>query len=149
MIDGIEASVLSSDIVHADDTAIRLLDPRGRARGIGKVVMQGRILGYVCDQRPWAGIAPPGALYCFAPNLKAEHVLAHPGNASGTLEDDAYKGYAKLDEPGADGEPRFREAACFAHWRCDFRDIRRSQKSEVAYKALERIEQLNGLSRHW
>jgi transposase len=147
VIDAIGASVLGSDILHADDTPIRVLDPKGRAKGIGKGVMQGRIWGYVCDQRPWAGTAPPGALYRYAANWKAEHVLAHLGSASGILQADAYKGYAKLYEPGADGEPRFREAACFAHWRRDFHDIWTSQKSEIAYEALERIGQLYDIER--
>jgi len=110
-------------------------------------VMQGRIWGYVCDQRPWAGTAPPGVVYRYAPNWKAEHVLAHLGNASGILQADAYKGYAKLYEPGADGNPRFREAACFAHWRRDFHDIWTSQQSEIAHEALERIGQLYDIER--
>jgi transposase len=147
VIDAIGATVLRSDILHADDTPIRVLDPKGRAKGIGKGVMQGRIWGYVCDQRPWAGTAPPGALYRYAANWKAEHVLAHLRSASGILQADAYKGYAKLYEPGADGEPRFREAACFAHWRRDFHDIWTSQKSEIAYEALERIGQLYDIER--
>jgi hypothetical protein len=147
VIDRIEASVLSSVILHADDTPIRVLNPQARAKGIGKGVMQGRIWGYVCDQRPWAGTAPPGALYRYAPNWKAEHVLAHLGNASGILQADAYKGYAKLYDPGADGQPRFQEAACFAHWRRDFHDIWTSQKSEIAHEALERIGQLYDIER--
>lgn len=147
VIDRIEASVLGSDILHADDTPIRVLAPERRAKGIGKGVMQGRIWGYVCDQRPWAGAAPPGVVYRYAPNWKAEHVLAHLGNAGGILQADAYKGYAKLYEPGTDGEPRFREAACFAHWRRDFHDIWTSQKSEIAHEALERIGQLYDIER--
>lgn len=147
VIDRIEASVLGSDILHADDTPIRVLAPERRAKGIGKGVMQGRIWGYVCDQRPWAGTAPPGVLYRYAPNWKAEHVLAHLGSASGILQADAYKGYAKLYEPIADGEPRFREAACFAHWRRDFHDIWTSQKSEIAHEALERIGQIYDIER--
>ena len=147
VIDRIEASVLSSDILHADDTPIRVLAPERRAKGIGKGVMQGRIWGYVCDQRPWAGAAPPGVLYRYAPNWKAEHVLAHLGTASGILQADAYKGYAKLYEPAADGKPRFREAACFAHWRRDFHDLWTSQKSEIAHEALERIGQLYDIER--
>ena len=74
-------------------------------------------------------------------------MLAHLGNASGILQADAYKGYAKLYEPGADGQPRFREAACFAHWRRDFHDIWTSQKSEIAHQALERIGQLYDIER--
>ena len=147
VIDRIEASVLSSEILHADDTPIRVLAPERRAKGIGKGVKQGRIWGYVCDQRPWAGAAPPGVVYRYAPNWSAEHVLAHLGQASGILQADAYKGYSKLYEPGEDGEARFREAACFAHWRRDFHDIWASHKSEIAHEALKRIGKLYDIER--
>lgn len=147
VIDRIEASVLSSEILHADDTPIRVLAPERRAKGIGKGVKQGRIWGYVCDQRPWAGAAPPGVVYRYAPNWSAEHVLAHLGRASGILQADAYKNYSKLYEPGKDGEARFREAACFAHWRRDFHDIWASHKSEIAHEALKRIGKLYDIER--
>jgi transposase len=147
VIDQIEASVLGSDILHADDTPIRVLAPERRAKGIGKGVKQGRIWAYVCDQRPWAGAAPPGVVYRYAPNWNAQHVQDHLRKASGILQADAYKGYAKLYEPGADGNPRFREAACFAHWRRDFHDVWTSQKSEIAHEALERIGQLYDIER--
>ena len=52
VLDQIEASVLDSDILHADDTPIRVLAPERRAKGIGKGVKQSRIWAYVCDQRP-------------------------------------------------------------------------------------------------
>jgi hypothetical protein len=105
VIDGIDAAVLGSDILHADDTPIRVLAPERRAKGIGKGVMQGRMWGYVCDQRPWAGTAPPGVVYRYAPNWSAQHVQDHLRHASGILQADAYKGYAKLYEPAADGDP--------------------------------------------
>jgi transposase len=147
VIDRIEAAVLGSDILHADDTPIRVLAPERRARGIGKGVMQGRMWAYVCDQRPWAGTAPPGVVYRYAPSWSAQHVQDHLRHASGILQADAYKGYAKLYEPTADGEPRFREAACFAHWRRDFHDVWKSQKSAIAHEALERIGQLYDIER--
>lgn len=52
---------------------------------------------------------------------------------------DGYKGYGKLYEPLPDGTYRFREAACWAHWRRDFHDIWTSNKSEIAREALDRI----------
>jgi len=147
VIDAIEATVLGSDILHADDTPIRVLAPERRAKGIGKGVMQGRMWAYVRDQRPWAGTAPPGVVYRYAPNWKAEHVQNHLRHARGILQADAYKGYSKLYDPDKDGEPRFREAACFAHWRRDFHDIWTSQKSPIAHEALERIGQLYDIER--
>ena len=135
-----EADIMGSDLLHADDTPIRVLDRTMRDKGLGKGVRQGRIWAYVRDQRPWAGAAPPGAVYRFAPDWKEEHVLSHLANARGILQADGYKGYAKLYEPGPDGRPpRLREAACWAHLGRDFHDFWASTKSEVAREALDRI----------
>lgn len=147
LIERIEASIMGSDILHADDTPIRVLDRSLRVGGLGKGVKKGRIWTYVRDQRPWAGAAPPGAVYYFAPDWKEGHVHHHLRQASGILQADGYKGYAKLYEPGADGKPRFREAACWAHWRRDFHDIWTSNKSEIAREALDRIGALYDIER--
>jgi transposase len=48
---------------------------------------------------------------------------------------------------GADGIGRFREAACWAHWRRDFHDIWTSNKSEIAREALDRIGALYDIER--
>ncbi len=90
-------------------------------------------------ERPWAGAAPPGAVYRFAPNWKEEHVLSHLANARGILQADGYKGYAKLYQSEPDGVLRLREAACWAHLRRDFHDVWASNKSEIAREALDRI----------
>ncbi|RVM83805.1 IS66 family transposase, partial [Sinorhizobium meliloti] len=102
---------------------------------------------YVRDQRPWAGAAPPGTVYYFAPDWKEEHVHHHLRQTSGILQADGYKGYGKLYEPGADGTGRFREAACWAHWRRDFHDIWTSNKSEIAREVLDRIGALYDIER--
>ena len=132
LIELIEAAIMSSDVLHADDTPIRVLDRSLRDKGLGKGVKKGRLWTYVRDQRPWAGIAPPGAVYYFAPDWKEEHVHRHLKKASGILQADGYKGYAKLYEAATDGKRRFREASCWAHWRRDFHDIWTSNKSEIA-----------------
>jgi len=142
LIERIEADIMSSDLLHADDTPIRVLDFSRRDKGLGKGVKQGRIWAYVRDQRPWVGSAPPGAIYYFAPDWKEDHVLSHLANARGILQADGYKGYAKLYEPQTDGAPRLREAACWAHLRRDFHDFWVSTKSEIAREALDRIGKL-------
>ena len=147
LIERIEAAIMGSDLLHADDTPIRVLDRSLRDKGLGKGVKKGRIWTYVRDQRPWAGAAPPGAVYYFAPDWKQEHVHRHLKQASGILQADGYKGYGKLYEPGADGGRRFREAACWAHWRRDFHDIWTSNKSEIAREALDRIGALYDIER--
>jgi transposase len=147
LIERIEADIMASDLLHADDTPIRVLDRSRRDKGLGKGVKQGRIWAYVRDQRPWEGAAPPGAVYRFAPDWKEEHVLSHLANARGILQADGYKGYAKLYEPGADGVLRLREAACWAHLRRDFHDFWASTKSEIAREALDRIGKLYDIER--
>ena len=121
--DRIEAAIMVSDLLHADDTPIQVLHRSLRDKGLGKGVRKGRIWAYVRDQRPWAGTAPPGAVSQFAPNWKEEHVRKHLDRTSGILQADGYKGYAKLYEPAPDGAARFREAACWAHLRRDFHDV--------------------------
>lgn len=143
----IEAEVMASDLLHADDTPIRVLDRSRRDRGLGKGVRKGRIWAYVRDQRPWAGTAPPGAVYRFAPDWKEEHVRAHLSQTNGILQADGYKGYAKLYDPGPDGAARFREAACWAHLRRDFHDVWTATGSGIAREALDRIGALYDIER--
>jgi transposase len=147
LIERIEAAIMASDLLHADDTPIRVLDRSLRDKGLGKGVKKGRIWTYVRDQRPWAGSSPPGAVYYFAPDWKEEHVHRHLKQSSGILQADGYKGYGKLYSPGEKGESRFKEAACWAHWRRDFHDIWTSNKSEIAREALDRIGALYDIER--
>ena len=138
---------MASDLLHADDTPIRVLDRSLGDKGLGKGVRKGRIWAYVRDQRPWAGAAPPGAVYYFAPDWREEHVHQHLKQSRGILQADGYKGYAKLYEPVACGTARVREAACWAHLRRDFHDIRAATKSEIAREALDRIGALCDIER--
>jgi transposase len=143
----IDAAMMASDLLHADDTPIRVLDRSQRDKGLGKGVKKGRIWAYVRDQRPWAGTAPPGVVYRFAPDWKEDHVRHHLRQTRGILQADGYKGYAKLYDPGADGTARFREAACWAHLRRDFHDVWTTTKSEIAREALDRIGTLYDIER--
>ena len=51
LIEKIEADVLASSVLHADDTPIRVLDRSAKKKELGKAVKQGRIWTYVRDQR--------------------------------------------------------------------------------------------------
>ncbi len=147
LIERIEADIMTSDILHADDTPIRVLDRSAKSKGLGKGVKQGRIWTYVRDQRPWVGKAPPGAVYYFSPDRKGEHPRKHLKNSAGILQADAYTGFKALYETRADGSAQFREAACWAHLRRDFHDIWTGTKSEIAKEALDRIGQLYDIER--
>ena len=147
LIERIDADVMASTLLHADDTPIRVLDRSRKDRGMGKGVKKGRVWAYVRDQRPWAGAAPPSVVYKFAPNWKEEHVLSHLGQSCGILQADGYKGYAKLYAEDVDGRAQFKEAACWAHLRRDFHDVWIATKSAIAREALDRIGKLYDIER--
>jgi len=147
LIEKIEADVMSSPILHADDTPIRVLDRSRKDKGLGKGVKQGRIWAYARDQRPWSGAAPPGVVYYFSPDRKGEHPRRHLANSAGILQADAYAGFKDLYETRADGTQQFREAACWAHLRRDFHDVWTADKSRIAREALDRIGKLYDIER--
>ena len=60
LVERIRANIMASDRLHADDTAVRVLDPSKRVGGIGKGIKEGRIWTYIRDDRPWGSAAPPG-----------------------------------------------------------------------------------------
>ena len=147
LIEKLEADVMSSPILHADDTPIRVLDRSRKDKGLGKGVKQGRIWAYVRDQRPWSGAAPPGVVYYFSPDRKGEHPRGHLAKSAGILQADAYAGFKELYERRADGSQQFREAACWAHLRRDFHDVWTADKSPIAREALDRIGKLYDIER--
>ncbi|WP_412549901.1 IS66 family transposase [Sinorhizobium meliloti] len=138
LIERIETAVMGSDLLHADDTPIRVLDRSLRDKGLGKGVKKGRIWTYVRDQRPWAGAAPPGAVYYFAPDWKEEHVHHRLMATKATASCMTLEGM---------GHPASVRPACWAHWRRDFHDIWTSNKSEIAREALDRIGALYDIER--
>lgn len=144
----IEAEIMASSLLHADDTPVRVLDRSRKDEGLCKGVRQGRVWTYVRDQRPWAGTAPPGAVYYFSPDRKGEHPREHLARSSGVLQADAWSGFRELYALGPKGEAaRFREAACWAHLRRDFHDVWTATKSDIAREALDRIGALYDIER--
>jgi len=143
----IRAEVMAADRLHADDTPIRVLDPKMKLVGRERGVKEGRVWVYVRDDRPWGGNDPPAAAYWFSPDRKGEHPQTHLRNFIGILQADAYAGFHKLYEPGLDGEPRIHEAACWAHLRRDFHDVWKSTDSPIARDALEQIGKLYEVER--
>lgn len=128
LVDELAKHVLAGPVIHGDDTPVPVLDPgRGKTK-------EGRLWVYVRDERPWAGQAPPGAIYYYSKDRKGEHPQAHLKSFSGTLQADAYAGFNALYETG-----RIHEAACWAHVRRKFFDIFKADKSVIAQEALARI----------
>jgi len=117
--------------LFADETTAPVLDPgRGRTK-------TGQIFAYVRDDRPWAGIDPPGAVYLYAPDRKAEHPIAHLGGFAGILQVDGYGGYKVLARRNA-----VRLAFCWSHVRRRFYELAQSGPAPIATEALDRIAAL-------
>jgi transposase len=142
LVSRIRNHVFAADRLHADDTPIRVLDPRVAiaSGGAKRAVKQGRIWVYVRDDTPFAGDDPPAVAYLFSPDRKGEHPQSHLAGFSGILQADAYSGFGQLYKPDPmTGEQRIREASCWAHLRRDFHDEWTSSKSSIALEAINRI----------
>jgi hypothetical protein len=148
----IEAHVFAAERLHGDDTTVPVLAK-------GKTVT-GRCWVYARDDRPFAGRAPPAAMFYYSRDRGGAHVEAHLASWSGLLQADAYAGYNRLYEagrkPGA-----ILEAACWAHARRPFfalADIEASARrkaegkssapiSPLALEAVRRIDALFEIER--
>ena len=64
MVTLLRAHVLAGERLHGDDTTVPVLATGRTATG--------RLWVYVRDDRPFAGPAPPAALFRYSPNRKAE-----------------------------------------------------------------------------
>ena len=106
------------------------------APGTGKT-QTARLWTYARDERPWGGLAPPAAWYCFSGDRKGQHPKDHLAGYRGWMHADGYAGFEELYRSGA-----VREVACMAHIRRKFVDIYRSQGSAVAEEAIARIAKL-------
>lgn len=125
------ANVFASDHLFADDTPVPVLDPgRGKTK-------TGRLWVYAREQRPWAGPAPPAAVYLFAPDRKAERPITHLEHFKGVLHVDGYAGFERVA-----ARDDVVLAACWAHTRRNFYDVQQATGSPIAAEALRRIHDL-------
>ncbi len=110
----IEAHVLAAERLHGDDTTVPVL-----AKTKTDV---GRLWTYVRDDRPFAGPAPPAALFRYSRDRRAEHPVGHLASYGGILQADAYAGYNALFRAGRSPAPLTR-ALCWAHARRKFFEL--------------------------
>ena len=145
----IKVHVLAGERLHGDDTTVPLL-VRGGTR-------QARLWTYVRDDRPFAGGAPPAALFHFSADREKTHPNRHLAGWAGVLQADAYGGYNDLYRAGREPAP-VTSALCWSHARrkffelADVADAVRKGKashaiSPVALKAVERIDALFAIER--
>ena len=143
----IEAHILAAERLHGDDTTVPVM-----ARGKTDI---GRLWIYVRDDRPFAGPAPPAALFHYARDRRGEHPRTHLAAWSGILQADAYGGYNELYAAGRQPGPVL-EAGCFAHARRKFFELAdvegaarkksRGERTGTVYPiALEAVQKLDAL----
>jgi transposase len=137
LVAAIGQHVCAGEVLHADDTTVKVLAP-----GLGRT-KTGRLWAAVRDERPFAGAAPPGAFYRYSANRCAEHAEALLGSCRGFLHADGYAGFNNLfaEHPNS-GKPRLSEVACWAHARRKIYEVYEATASPLAKEALERIAEL-------
>ena len=148
----IEAHVFAAERLHGDDTTVPVL-----ARGKTDV---GRCWTYVRDDRPFAGPAPPAAVFYYSRDRGGEHPRGHLATYADILQADAYSGYGQLYLAGRSPGP-ITEALCWAHSRRKFFELadieaaaRKKAKSKsdqvispMALEAVQRIDRLFDIER--
>lgn len=140
----IEAHVLAAERLHGDDTTVPILAK-------GKTIT-GRIWTYVRDDRPYAGQAPPAAVYYASSDRRGEHPQRHLQTFAGILQTDAYSGFNPLFDAQRQPAP-ITSALCWSHARRLFFELadiaqnaRRGRNamaiSPIALEAVQRIDAL-------
>jgi len=100
----------------------------------------------VRDDRPFAGSAPPAALFFYSRDRKAEHPLRHLAAYRGILQADAYSGFNDLYAPACHPGPVI-EASCWAHARPKFFELAELDRAPLALDAVRRIDAIFAIER--
>ena len=143
----IGAHVFAGERVHGDDTTVPVLAKHQTRKG--------RLWVYVRDDKPFAGPAPPAAVFFYSRDRTAEHPESHLHDYGGILQADAYAGFNRLYEAGRKPGP-ITEASCWAHGRRKFFELadvtaKASGKLAViaplAFAAVQRIDAIFDIER--
>jgi len=134
LVEVLRRYVMDCNKLHADDTPVPVLAP-----GNGKT-KTGRLWTYVRDDRAAGSPAAPAVWFAYSPDRKGEHPQQHLSKFTGILQADGYAGFNQIYESG-----RVQEAACWAHVRRKFYDLKEAHKSPIATEAVERIAPLYGI----
>jgi transposase len=136
----IRAHVFAGDRVHGDETPVPVLAKHQTRKG--------RLWTYVRDDKPFAGPAPPAAVFFYSRDRTGEHPERHLHGYAGILQADAYAGFIRLyaaDRPGG----RITEASCWAHGRRKFFELAdiaakaRGQLTVLAPLAVEAVKRID------
>ena len=128
--------VLQATKVHTDDTPVPVLQP-GR-----KSTKQGRLWGYLRDDRPSGDEQAPAVWFSYSPDRKGQWPALHLADYEGILQADAYAGYEALYHKG-----KIVEAGCWAHVRRKFYEVDNAQPGGFALEVMESIATLYGIEK--
>lgn len=116
-----------------------------------------RLWTYLRDDRPFAGGAPPAALYYFSTDRRTEHLTRHLAGWTGILQADAYGGYNGVYDAAHKPAPVL-SALCWSHARRKFfelADIKATVKNgarkgkrvaeEISPIALEAVKRIDAI----
>jgi transposase len=87
----IRAHVMAAERIHGDDTTVPVL-AKGRT-------ITGRLWTYVRDDQPFAGRAPPAAVFFYSRDRSGGHPNQHLAGYAGILQADTYAGFNDLYAP--------------------------------------------------
>jgi transposase len=138
----IRAHVFAGDRVHGDETPVPVLAKHETRKG--------RLWTYVRDDKPFAGPAPPAAVFFYSRDRTAQHPENHLRDYAGILQADAYAGYNRLYEAGRKPAP-ITEASCWAHGRRKFYELADvtakagGKLAVIAPLAFEAVKRIDGL----
>jgi transposase len=127
----IDMHVLAAARLHGDDTTVPVL-------ATGRTIT-GRVWTYVRDDRPFAGPAPPAAMFRYSRDRTGEHPQRHLAGYAGILQADAYAGFNDLYAPWRKPGP-ISEAACWAHGRRKLFKLAEVARAPLAVEAVRRID---------
>jgi transposase len=143
----IRAHVLAGGRVHGDETPVPVLAKHETRKG--------RLWVYVRDDKPFAGPAPPAAVFFYSRDRTAEHPERHLHGYAGILQADAYAGFNRLYEAGRKPGP-ITEASCWAHGRRKFFELadvtakaggKLAVIAPLAFEAVKRIDAVFDIER--
>jgi transposase len=145
----IESHVFAAERLHGDDTTVPILAK--------SKCTTGRIWVYVRDDRPFAGPAPPAAVYYASSDRRGERPQKHLAAFAGILQCDCYSGFEPLFDPQQKERP-ITPAFCYAHARRGFFELADIEKkardgkkakpvSPIALEAVRRLDALFEIER--
>jgi transposase len=145
--------LLSSPVLHADETPVRQLDPGGESTG-----KQGKTkTAYLFSYREGALGKPALVVFDYQGSRSGKHARNFLANYQGALVVDDFAGYKALFEKQTENQNQtptisesnqpaaIQEIACWAHARRKFFDLYDANQSPTAKQAIEQIAQLYGI----